>query len=158
MLSESSLPSGSSSPGQNDSQDGEDFRYHGSLFASALARAGQLGQGLIQNSLFDEGLRIAQQYGMDDFETELMELKRQKPEEDESDDSAEDGSVKSGGSGVLTPTHRQNGDESISANPENTNESESKSDSQTVETQKDTGTILQNGGQTHTKVVDNGDC
>ncbi|KAL5010574.1 hypothetical protein ScPMuIL_012879 [Solemya velum] len=152
---DSSLASGSSSPGQNDSQDGEDFRFQGNLFASTILRAGQAGQGIIQNSLFDEGLRIAQQYGMDDFETELMELKRQKPEEDESDDSGEDSSVKSGSSGVLVSARRQNGDEAVSTNPENTNELESKSDSQTP---KDLGKILVNGGQTKLEIVDNGDC
>ena len=39
---------------------------------------------MVQDTLFDEGLRIAQQYGMADFAEQLMELQQQKPKSNNS--------------------------------------------------------------------------
>lgn len=46
------------------------------------------GQSAPNKSLFDEGLRIAQQYGMADFAEELKVLQKVGPDEDEDDEDA----------------------------------------------------------------------
>ncbi|XP_052829809.1 NGFI-A-binding protein homolog isoform X8 [Octopus bimaculoides] len=71
----SNFPSGCSSP-LNDSQDGESYF---DFTKSDLYTATQKNAKLVQETLFDEGLRIAQQYGMADFAEQLKELQQQKP-------------------------------------------------------------------------------
>lgn len=72
----SNFPSGCSSP-LNDSQDGDNYFdfTKSDLYTATHKNATKL----VQDTLFDEGLRIAQQYGMADFAEQLMELQQQKP-------------------------------------------------------------------------------
>lgn len=64
----SDLQSGGSSPCADNSADGDDFVSH--VRAQFEASKGKLWN----DTLFDEGLRIAQQYGMADFAEELKGL------------------------------------------------------------------------------------
>lgn len=78
------LPSGGSSPRGDNSGDVEDFNLmlRSQLYASQFAN--NLAGGFLQDTLFDEGLRIAQQYGMADF---AQELKQMHPTGDESNET-----------------------------------------------------------------------
>lgn len=51
----------------------------------------------MKNSLFDEGLRIAQQYGLGDFAEELKTLKDQSPKSETNENDSETGFVPSEG-------------------------------------------------------------
>ena len=82
----SDLQSGGSSPCGDNSADGDDFIQH----LRAQIDPTQLSQltksKLINDTLFDEGLRIAQQYGMEDFAEELKGL--QEPEKEDNQEPA----------------------------------------------------------------------
>ncbi|KAJ8306816.1 hypothetical protein KUTeg_014900 [Tegillarca granosa] len=71
----SELQSGGSSPYPDNSGDGENFPG----FKSFLAAQAKGGGKYMQDTLFDEGLRIAQQYGMADFANEIKEMQFIKP-------------------------------------------------------------------------------
>jgi hypothetical protein len=86
LFSGSDLQSGGSSPCGDNSADGDDFIQH----LRAQIDPTQLSQltksKLINDTLFDEGLRIAQQYGMEDFAEELKGL--QEPEKEDNQEPA----------------------------------------------------------------------
>ncbi|XP_055995872.1 NGFI-A-binding protein 1-like isoform X2 [Ostrea edulis] len=75
----SDFPSGASSP--NNSGDGEDFNQQ---IRQHLYASGELlkSKPAMQNTLFDEGMRIAQQFGLSDFAEELKGLADTSPEEE----------------------------------------------------------------------------
>ncbi|KAK3106615.1 hypothetical protein FSP39_023686 [Pinctada imbricata] len=111
-----SVAFGNSSP--TNSGDGEDFnqqvRQH---LYSSLAAHNKAGLHM-QNTLFDEGLRIAQQYGMADFAEELKGL--------QDDDNSVDNSTESDSkSQVLSQTaaDRKNSDHTSEASSRNARES-----------------------------------
>ncbi|XP_069121922.1 NGFI-A-binding protein homolog [Argopecten irradians] len=79
-LQEEDLQSGSSSPRGDNSGDLDDFNMM--VRSQLYATPG----GLMQDTLFDEGLRIAQQYGMADF---AQELKQMHPVGEDSNESGE---------------------------------------------------------------------
>lgn len=92
----SNLPSGSSSPQQQaydqngyHNEEELDFTKH-DYYSVPPKKNAQRTRQFVQETLFDEGLRIAQQYGMEDFAEELMGLKQTNPEDGESP-SAEQG-------------------------------------------------------------------
>lgn len=72
----SNLPSGASSP-QNSLHDGDDFDgAKAEVYTLTPRRNAQKTKQLVKETLFDEGLRIAQQYGMADFAEEIIGLKQ----------------------------------------------------------------------------------
>lgn len=75
----SDFPSGASSP--NNSGDGEDFNQQ---IRQHLYASGEIlkSKPAMQNTLFDEGMRIAQQFGLSDFAEELKGLADTSPEEE----------------------------------------------------------------------------
>lgn len=75
----SDFPSGASSP--NNSGDGEDFNQQ---IRQHLYASGEIlkSKPAMQNTLFDEGMRIAQQFGLSDFAEELKGLVDTSPEEE----------------------------------------------------------------------------
>ncbi|XP_078332010.1 NGFI-A-binding protein 1-like isoform X1 [Crassostrea virginica] len=75
----SDFPSGASSP--NNSIDGEDFNQQ---IRQHLYASGEIlkSKPAMQNTLFDEGMRIAQQFGLSDFAEELKGLVDTSPEEE----------------------------------------------------------------------------
>ncbi|XP_033732179.1 NGFI-A-binding protein homolog [Pecten maximus] len=81
-LQEEDLQSGSSSPRGDNSGDMDEFNM---MVRSQLYTA-QIPGGLMNDTLFDEGLRIAQQYGMADF---AQELKQMHPVGEDSNESGE---------------------------------------------------------------------
>ncbi|XP_060077819.1 NGFI-A-binding protein 1-like [Ylistrum balloti] len=85
-LSEEDLQSGSSSPREDNSGDMDEFN----LMVRSQLYTTQIPGGLMQDTLFDEGLRIAQQYGMADF---AQELKQMHPVEDSSESGEGDGNT-----------------------------------------------------------------
>ncbi|XP_067686825.1 titin homolog isoform X1 [Haliotis asinina] len=83
----SNFPSGNSSP--MNSQDGTELDFTKVAVYAANFRS-STAQKFMQETLFDEGLRIAQQYGMADFAEELKELKSRKiPKENGQDSDSE---------------------------------------------------------------------
>lgn len=70
---DSNIPSGSSSPSQSRDPSISQIK---SLLSSVNTK------DITQNSLFDEGLRIAQQFGLSDFAEELQQLKGDNSSED----------------------------------------------------------------------------
>lgn len=81
----SDLQSGGSSPCGDNSADGDDFVQHLRSQFDPSQMSQLTKSKLMNDTLFDEGLRIAQQYGMEDFAEELKVL--QEPEKDGSQDS-----------------------------------------------------------------------
>ncbi|KAL3837141.1 hypothetical protein ACJMK2_022519 [Sinanodonta woodiana] len=76
---DSNFQSGSSSGDDGDSRDGPDNdKLKLRLTTKALLNSASR-EKLVQESLFDEGLRIAQQYGMSDFAKELQQLQGTNP-------------------------------------------------------------------------------
>ncbi|KAK3579273.1 hypothetical protein CHS0354_033351 [Potamilus streckersoni] len=75
---DSNFQSGSSSGDDGDSRDADDDKLKLRLTTKALLNSASR-EKLVQESLFDEGLRIAQQYGMSDFAKELQQLQGTNP-------------------------------------------------------------------------------
>ncbi|XP_061181409.1 NGFI-A-binding protein homolog isoform X1 [Saccostrea echinata] len=75
----SDFPSGASSP--NNSGDGEDFNQQ---IRQHLYASGEIlkSKPAMQNTLFDEGMRIAQQFGLADFAEELKGMADTSPEDE----------------------------------------------------------------------------
>lgn len=84
----SNLPSGCSSP-RNGAGDGDDLDFYKSKVKADA-------KGQLQQTLFDEGLRIAQQYGMSDFAEELKGLKQGSDDSNNAHDNAHDSSNNNG--------------------------------------------------------------
>lgn len=66
-----------------------------SLNSLSLLTGVSFSQSGMKNSLFDEGLRIAQQYGLGDFELELKSLQGGSPRSDSKDGDEETGFIPS---------------------------------------------------------------
>ncbi|XP_021345131.1 NGFI-A-binding protein 1-like isoform X4 [Mizuhopecten yessoensis] len=92
-LQEEDMQSGSSSPRGDNSGDMDEFN----LMVRSQLYTTQMASGLLQETLFDEGLRIAQQYGMADFAQELKQMHPTGEDSNEGESGEGEGNTNSNG-------------------------------------------------------------